>query len=138
MTPDLQALIELLPCPFCGESSAYLWTPSGTDRDVAIRCNGCGLMTRTFKSDPVNFSGNEAAITAWNTRQTAPTLPGAGGGDAEFEVHAGGEYFATTCGPRADALRDAMHYVSTLIPDDGVPEVFEVTRTIALPPQQGG
>lgn len=47
---------------------------------------------------------------------------------AEFEVHAGGEYFSTSCGQRDAAFADAMHYVSTLDSDDGTPEVFEVTR----------
>lgn len=68
MTPDLQALIE--PCPFCGSTGGI---PGGLIPWVQCdRCEATGPARAT----------DQLAITAWNTRQTAPTLPGAGGGDA--------------------------------------------------------
>src|SRR5690606_26843565 len=93
-----------------------------------------------------------AALTAALAQQPAAvTQPGAGevsngsgqpaavDGVADFEIHAGGEYFASVGGPRERAWKEAMHYVSTLHPDDGEPEVFEVTRRkVALTAQQGG
>jgi hypothetical protein len=45
--------------------------------------------------------------------------------EAEFDVHIDGEYFASTCGPREDAWREAMGYVGT---EAVRAEVFEVFR----------
>jgi hypothetical protein len=47
--------------------------------------------------------------------------------EAEFDVHIDGEYYASTCGPREDAWREAMHYVSQESPGSEM-EVFEVFR----------
>lgn len=48
---------------------------------------------------------------------------------AEFEVWQDGEVVAGSCGPREDALHEAMHYANQY-GQEGIVEVFEVTRTL--------
>lgn len=63
--------------------------------------------------------------------RAAPAAPAAAGVPedfAEFEIHAGGEYFATVGGPRKRAWGEALQYVASLSPGDGAPAVLEVTR----------
>lgn len=60
-------------------------------------------------------------------------------GMVDFEIHAGGEYFASVFVPRERAREEAMRYVSMMSPEDGKPKVLEVTRRkIVLAAQPGG
>ena len=79
----------------------------------------------------------DAYAAGWN--DALAQQPAAVDGVVDFEIHAGGEYFASVGGPRERAWKEAMHYVSSLRPDDGEPEVFEVTRRkVALAAQPQG
>ncbi|KAF1706248.1 DEAD/DEAH box helicase [Pseudoxanthomonas sacheonensis] len=82
-TPDLQALIELLPC-ICGAvvdqdecpyPTGRLGDPGPGRAVFVVNCTNpeCGWQAIGF--------GADGARKAWNTRKTAPTLPGAGGGE---------------------------------------------------------
>ena len=55
------------------------------------------------------------------TTKAAPGLT-----NAEFEVHENDECYATACGPRDAALREAFHYAQQC---DGTVQIFEITRT---------
>lgn len=79
-TPNLQALIELLPCPFCG-GKAHL-ERQGHVACMTPGCRGFGA----FDNSGTPSEQNGSAAVRWNTRQAAPTLPGAGGGDAELRA----------------------------------------------------
>ena len=71
-TPEL---VALLPCPFCG-GKAHL-ERQGHVACMTPRCRGFGA----FDNSGTPSEQNGSAVTRWNTR-AAPTLPGAGGGDA--------------------------------------------------------
>lgn len=67
----------------------------------------------------------DALVALYPDSTMAPSVPNV----AEFEIHAGGEYFASTSGPREAAFTEAMNYIASLHPFDGEPEMYEVTRT---------
>lgn len=54
--------IDLLPCPFCGETDLHLESFSGFGADVVI-CRGC---LATFSQQEITCE--EDLIKAWNTR----------------------------------------------------------------------
>lgn len=54
--------IDLLPCPFCGETDFHLESFSGFGTDVVI-CRGC---LATFSQQEITCE--EDLIKAWNTR----------------------------------------------------------------------
>lgn len=59
-------MTELLPCPFCGESSDLEVDNSDTNRSTWVICHGCGARGAIMLS-------YEQAVKEWNTR----TIPGA-------------------------------------------------------------
>lgn len=58
-------MIELLPCPFCGDEDFDIHQPNGDDKNTHnqfyILCNGCEIVGRSCSSKKV-------AIKEWNTR----------------------------------------------------------------------
>lgn len=120
-TPDLQALIELLPCPFCGSPNVGL-------RGRCIECDNCKA-----SSGEVSRHGNLYELyRQWNTRHTAHTLPGAGGGDARDAA-------------RYRWLRERMcvedmpkDHPSWSTPSEHESAKIDAAIDAALPPQQGG
>lgn len=59
-------MTELLPCPFCGESSDLEVDNSDHNRSTWVICHGCGARGAIMLS-------YEQAVKEWNTR----TIPGA-------------------------------------------------------------
>ena len=51
---------------------------------------------------------------------------------AEFEIVCGGDYSATSEGPRKAAWKDALHYAAQYS-NDGPVEIYEVTRKKVWP-----
>jgi hypothetical protein len=66
MNESIEISKELAPCPFCQSSNVHLTrdmydTEEGRQERAQIRCWGCQLLTKTFKS-------NSEAVAYWNTR----------------------------------------------------------------------
>ena len=65
--------IELLPCPFCGDTDIDPSMASGyhagdTQRPIiAAGCSGCGAVGPTV-SVPTRAAGEAQSVTAWNAR----------------------------------------------------------------------
>ncbi|WP_274644241.1 Lar family restriction alleviation protein [Pseudomonas serbica] len=71
MNASIEISKELAPCPFCQSSNVHLTrdmydTEEGRRERAQIRCWGCQLLTKTFKS-------NSEAVAYWNTR-AAPVV----------------------------------------------------------------
>lgn len=97
-------------------------------------CDLCGAKWADDRGGKPEFQWPDCVEHAheWLSQQSTAV-----DGMADFEIHAGGEYFASVFGHREQAWEEAMHYVSKISPEDGEPEVFEVTRrkvTLATQP----
>ena len=61
---EVQTLIELKPCPFCGEKARLL-----VRNGVRVLCTKCGATTRIMvDSERIGTSAVEDVIKAWNRR----------------------------------------------------------------------
>lgn len=77
ITPEDRALIELLPCPFCGSPARYVedgdhhgtWFNLGCGSEAPDQGEPCPAHYAFYTCD---MSERDAAVTAWNTRAQCP------------------------------------------------------------------
>lgn len=66
-----QAVIEALPCPFCGGAGTLVMKTWGRlgGPSYQVTCDQCRSGTQ------YGFTTDDDALTAWNTRHTLPAAP---------------------------------------------------------------
>lgn len=60
-------MVELKPCPFCGECAVHINKAYGYYCDKVIYCENCDILFSLFSLDDCK-STDEQLIEAWNRR----------------------------------------------------------------------